>query len=63
MVILSDSVGVDETLLHSSHIHTTCTRKHNNTSQGSYLAATLTKKFSQCEKFDCNLRCRSPSDA
>jgi len=44
--ILSASVGVDETLLYSSRIQTTCARKHNKPSQDSYLAATLSGAFS-----------------
>jgi len=33
-------------LLYSSHMQTTCTRKHNEPSQDSYLAATLAGVFS-----------------
>ena len=39
--ILSASVGVDKTLLYSSHIQTICARKHNEVSQDDYLTATL----------------------
>jgi len=39
-------VGVDKTLLYSSHMQTTCTRKRNEPSQDSYLAATLAGAFS-----------------
>ena len=39
--ILSPSIGVDKTLLYSSHIQTTCARKHNEASQDSYLTTTL----------------------
>jgi len=45
LLILSASVGVDKTLLYSSHIQTTCTRKHNEPSQDSYLSATLAGAF------------------
>jgi len=40
-----DSVGVDKTLLYSSRIQTTCARKHNEASQGSYLTAWLAGGF------------------
>ena len=43
---LSASVGVGKTLLYSSRIQTTCSRKHNKASQDSYLAATLAGAFS-----------------
>jgi len=39
--ILSASIGVSKTLVYSSRIQTTCTRKHNEASQGSYLTTTL----------------------
>jgi len=44
--ILSASIGVDKMLLYSSRMQTTCTRKHNEPSQDSYLAATLAGVFS-----------------
>jgi len=37
---------LEKTLLYSSHIQTTCARKHNEPSQDSYLATTLTGMFS-----------------
>jgi len=43
---LSDSVGVDKTLLYSPRIQTTYARKHNEPSKYSYLAATLAGAFS-----------------
>jgi len=43
---LSASVGLDKTLLYSSHMQTTCARKHNEPNQDSYLAATLAGAFS-----------------
>jgi len=45
-ILVSASVGVDKTLLYSPQIHTTCARKHNEPSQDSYLAATLTGTIS-----------------
>jgi len=44
--ILSASVGVDETLLYSLRIQTTCARYQNELSQDSCLAATLAGVFS-----------------
>jgi len=44
-ILLLASVGVDKMLLYSSHIQKTCTRKHNEPSQDSYLAATLAHVF------------------
>jgi len=44
--LVSSSVGADKTLLYSSCIQTTCARKHNEPSQGSYLAAMLARVFS-----------------
>jgi len=38
---ISASIGVDKTLLYSSRIQTTCTKKHNESSQDSYLTTTL----------------------
>ena len=40
------SVSVDKKVLYSSHMQTTYTRKHNEPSQDSYLAATLAGAFS-----------------
>jgi len=40
------SVGIDNMLLYSSPMQTTCARKHNKASQDSYLAATLGGVFS-----------------
>jgi len=40
------SGGVNKTLLCSSHMQTTCARKHNEPSQDSYLAAMLAGAFS-----------------
>jgi len=45
-LILSASVGLDKTLLYFSSMQTTCTRKHNEVSQDSYLAVTLACAFS-----------------
>jgi len=43
---MADYVGVDKMPLHSSHIQTTCAKKHNEPSQDSYLAATQAHAFS-----------------
>jgi len=44
--ILSASAGVDKTLLYSSRMQKTCTRKHNKPSQDSHFATTLAGAFS-----------------
>jgi len=44
--ILSVSVGVDKMLLYSSRMQTIYTKKHNEPSQDSYLAAMLAGAFS-----------------
>jgi len=44
--ILSASVSVDKMLLYSSCMQTTCTRKHNEPSQDSYLVAMPAGAFS-----------------
>jgi len=51
-LILSALVGVDKTLLYSSCIQTTCTRKHNEASQDSYFAAMLADALSQTSRQD-----------
>jgi len=40
------SVGFDKMLLYTSRMQATCERKHNETSQDNYLAATLAGVFS-----------------
>jgi len=51
----ADFIGLSrccQTLLYSSHMQTTYTRKHNEPSQDSYLAATLAGVFSSASRQD-----------
>jgi len=50
--ILTASVGVDKTLLYSLRIQTTCSRKHKESSQDSYLPAMLAGVFSKTSRQD-----------
>jgi len=51
-ISVSASGGVDKMLLYSSHMQTTCARKHNKPSQDSYLAATPAGAFSKSSRQD-----------